>query len=126
LKFELLGNLHSYKFTGMTDANHGLLDADSDLREISNERPSFGLDWALVRVQPVAYMRNISMDPDLHRPVSIDGHLCNDELFQGNVLVCSGTKGVISGFLNTTEGSVMIESSVFSVRSIMLDEELGS
>jgi len=70
-------------------------------------------------------MRNICMDPVQDRPVSVEGHLNNDQLLSGKVWVCSGFSGIVNGFLNETEGSVMIGSSVFSVRAIMLDKELG-
>jgi hypothetical protein len=118
--------LHSYKFTGTLHSNPGGDDSvHTTPSEVLDESPWEGQDWALIRVLPGPSMRNIVVDPDQHQPVPVEGHLRSDQLFQGNVWVCAGMSGVTTGFLNATEGSVMIGSSVFSVRTIMLDKELG-
>ena len=93
--------------------------------EIPEESPWEGHDWALIRVLPGHFMHNLVVDPNQYQTVPVEGHLRSDQLSQGNVWVCSSSSGVINGFLNATEGSVMMGSSVFSVRSIMLDKELG-
>lgn len=126
MNFVPLGNLHSYKFTGTPYPNHDGNDSELTTPSETPEESSWeGQDWALIRVQPRSFMRNIAVDPDQHQPVPVEGHLRSDQLSQGNVWVLSGMSGVIHGFLNATEGSVMIGPSVFSVRTIMLDRELG-
>lgn len=84
-------------------------------------------DWALLQVDQPAYYKPNSFHPQLPDapPVFIESHLTAEELSDGEVWVCSASKGPRLAMLYADRTLMMVGNSIFEARSIGLAEELG-
>jgi hypothetical protein len=115
--FKPLGTIHSYQWTD----NYGHKDELEDLQDYED---ATGQDWALVDIQPPLYIGNsFSLWGE---SISIEGYLPEENLTFGEVYICSGNSGFQKAILSGSTASVLMGTSLFEVRSISLDHELGN
>jgi hypothetical protein len=113
--FTLLGAIHSYVWTD---------DSRTDeLEELEDDGDAISQDWALVDVQPPHCLENSFLFCD--QKINIDGYIPNRDLIHGEVYVCSGSSGIQKGILSGSTASVIMGASLFEVRLISLEHELG-
>lgn len=84
-------------------------------------------DWALLRVEQPAYYKPNSFQPQLSGTprVFIESHLAAEELTDGEVWVCSASKGPRLAMLYADRTLMTVGNLTFETRSIGLAEELG-
>jgi hypothetical protein len=118
--FTKAGILHSY---GWTDASNDFKNGSSSPRP---EAECGSQDWALIDI-------SLKGNPTLENSflmgkdsVSVTDYFRVEDLSFGDVLVCSGSRGVLRATLGGSTASLIMGRSVFDVRSISLDHELGT
>lgn len=109
------GTIHSYKWTG---------DSEIDESEDLDDPEDIGSqDWALVNIRPPFYSENNFSYCGTRN--SIAGYIRDEDLTYGEVYICSGNSGVQKGTLSGSTASIIMGKSIFEVRSIILEHELG-
>lgn len=90
-------------------------------------RTNWAWDWALVRVDQSAYYKPNSFQPQFPEAprVYIECHLTVEELSDGEVWVCSASKGPRIAMLYADRTLMAIGNLTFEARLIGLAEELG-
>lgn len=85
-------------------------------------------DWALLRVDQAAYYRPNSFQARYFdtQQVFIESHLTEEQLSDGEVWVCSASKGPRLAMLYADRTLMTFRNSTFEARSIGLTEELGT
>ncbi|MCJ1265927.1 hypothetical protein MMC22_005809 [Lobaria immixta] len=96
----------------------------------SEENPTttkWAWDWALLRFDRSVHSKPNSFQPQLPRAprMFIESHLTTKELSDGEVWVCSASKGPRLAMLYADRTLMTIENSTFEARSIGLAEELA-
>ena len=84
-------------------------------------------DWALLQVGQLEYYKPNSFQPQFSdtQQVFIESHLTVEQLSDGEIWVCSASKGPRLAMLYADRTLMTIGNLTFDARSIGLAEELG-
>jgi hypothetical protein len=118
--FTKAGKLHSFEWT----------DASNEFRNGSSSLPRPEVkcgsqDWALIDISLNDHPMLENSFSTGKESISIKDYVPEEEMTLGEVMVCSGSRGVLRATLGGSTASIIMGRSMFDVRSISLDYELG-